>query len=62
MTGIIKFTASIAVILVAGLATLLVFDIIPPEYFSNAVRRIVLTGAIGVLTALAIAFIMRLGK
>jgi integral membrane sensor domain MASE1 len=62
MTGIIKFTASIAVLLVAGLATLLVFDIIPPDVFSNAFKKVVLTGAITVLTAVALALIMRLGK
>ena len=62
MTGIIRLTASIAVLLVAGLATLLVFDIIPPDVFSNAIKKIVLTGAIASLTAIALAFIMRFGK
>ena len=62
MTGNIRLTASIAVLLVAGLATLLVFDIIPPDVFSNAIKKIVLTGAIASLTAIALAFIMRFGK
>ena len=62
MTGIIRLTASIAVLLVPGLATLLVFDIIPPDVFSNAIKKIVLTGAIASLTAIALAFIMRFGK
>ena len=62
MTGIIKFTASIAVLLVAGLATLLVFDIIPPDVFSQGVKKTILTGAIAGLTAVALAFIMRIGK
>lgn len=62
MTGIFKFTASIAVLLVAGLATLLVFDVIPPDVFSVGVKKIVLTGAIAGLTAVALAFIMRFGK
>ncbi len=62
MTGIIKFTASIAVVLVAGLAMLLVFDVIPPDVFSVGVRKIVLTGIIVALTAGALAFIMRIGR
>ena len=62
MTGILKLTASIAVVLVAGLAALLVFDVIPPDVFSTAVKKIVLTGAIAVLTAVALTFIMRSGK
>lgn len=62
MTGIIKLTASIAVLLVAGLATLLVFDIIPPDVFSIGVKKIVLASAIAGLTAVALAFIMRFGK
>jgi protein-S-isoprenylcysteine O-methyltransferase Ste14 len=62
MTGILRLTASIAVILVAGLAVLLVFDVIPPEVFSNAVKKIVLTGAVAILTAVALIFIMRSGK
>ena len=62
MTGIIKFTASIAVLLVAGLATLLVFDVIPADVFSVGVRKIVLTGIIVGLTAVALAFIMRAGR
>lgn len=62
MTGIIKLAASIAVVVVAGLATLLVFDVIPPDVFSNAIKKILLTGTIAVLTAMALAFIMRLGK
>ena len=62
MTGIIKLTASIAVILVAGLAMLMVFDIIPPDVFSIGVKKIVLAMVIARLTAAAIAFIMRFGK
>ena len=62
MTGIFKFSASIAILLVAGLATLLVFDVIPPDVFSVAVKKIFLTGAIVGLTAVALAFIMRFGK
>ena len=62
MTGIIKLAASIAVILVAGLAMLMVFDIIPPDVFSIGVEKIVLVAVIAGLTAAAVAFIIRFGK
>ena len=62
MTGIFKFVATVAVLLVAGLATLLVFDVIPPDVFSEVVRKVVLSGAIAALTAVALVFIMRFGK
>ena len=62
MTGMIKLTASIAIVLVAGLATLLVFDIIPPDVFSAGVKKILLVAIIVGLTAGALAFITRLGK
>lgn len=62
MTGMIKLTASLAVVLVAGLATLLVFDIIPSEVFSVGVKKIVLLVVIVGLAAGAVAFIMRIGN
>lgn len=62
MTGIIKLTASIAILLVAGLATLLVFDVIPSDIFSTVVRKILLVAIIVGLTAGALAFISRLGR
>ena len=62
MTGMFKLTASIAVILVAGLATLLVFDVIPPDVFSAGVKKILLVGIIVGLASAALAFIFRLGK
>lgn len=62
MTGMIKLTAAIAVVLVAGLATLLVFDVIPPDVFSAGVKKILLVGSIFALTTVALAFIARPGK
>jgi hypothetical protein len=62
MTGMIKLTAAIAVILVAGLATLLVFEVIPAEVFSAGVKKVILVGIIFALTAGALAFIIRPGK
>jgi hypothetical protein len=62
MSGMIKLTASIAILLVAGLAMLLVFDIIPPDVFSTGVKKILLVGIIVGLTSGALAFISQLGK
>lgn len=62
MPGMIRLTASIAILLVAGLAMLLIFDIIPPDIFSNWVKKILLVGIIVGLTAGALAFISRVGK
>ena len=62
MSGMIRLTASIAILLVAGLAMLLIFDIIPPDIFSNWVKKILLVGIIVGLTAGALAFISRVGK
>ena len=62
MSGMIRLTASIAILLVAGLATLLVFDIIPPHIFSTWVKKILLLGIIVGLTAGALAFISQVGK
>jgi hypothetical protein len=62
MTGVIKLTTSIATLLVAGLATLLVFDVIPSDVFSAGVKKILLVAIIFGLTAGVLAFISRLGK
>ena len=62
MSGMIKLTASIAILLVAGLAMLLVFDIIPPDVFSTGVKKILLVGIIVGLTSGALAFISQLGN
>ncbi|MEM7431988.1 MAG: hypothetical protein AAF351_08610 [Pseudomonadota bacterium] len=62
MSGIMKSMAAIAVIFVAGLATLLVFGIIPTEIFSEALTKFLLAGVIIVLASVALGFIMRSGK
>lgn len=62
MSGMIKLTASIAILLVAGLAILLVFDIIPPDVFSTGVKKVLLVGIIVGLTSGVLAFISRLGR
>ena len=62
MTGFFKLTASVVIVLVATLAMALVFDVIPGEWFSEAVKKILLVSVIVGLTVAAVAFIMRLGK
>lgn len=62
MAGFIKLTASIVIVLVAILAMALVFDAIPGEWFSEAVKKILLASVIVGLTIAAVAFIMRIGK
>lgn len=62
LTGILKLTASITVMLIAGLAILLVFDVIPEDVFSETLQRILMLVLIVGLTIGALAVIARLGK
>lgn len=62
MAGVLKLMASIAIVAIAAVATLLVFDIIPPGVFSDVVRKVLLAGIIVALASAAIVFIVRLGK
>lgn len=58
MSGTIKLLASIAVIVVSGLAILLLFDVISITAFSDGVEKILLLVVIFGLASAAIAFIM----
>ena len=40
MSGIVRLAASIVILLVAGLATALVFDVIPPDVFGDALKKL----------------------
>lgn len=62
MSGIVRLSASIVILLVAGLATALVFDLIPPDVFSDALKKLLLTVVIAGLTIGALAFVARVGK
>lgn len=59
MSGIMKLLAAIAIVIVAGLALLLVFDVISFADFGKNVKKVVLTGAILALASAALAFIMK---
>lgn len=58
MSGIMKMLAAIAVVLVAGLALLLVFDVISLDAFGAGVKKVVLVSTIIGLASAALAFIM----
>ncbi|HUF72932.1 MAG TPA: hypothetical protein VMR74_08540 [Gammaproteobacteria bacterium] len=62
LTGIAKLTVSITVVLVAGLAILLVFEVIPEDVFSDTLQKILLLVFIVGLTISALALIARIGK
>lgn len=62
MAGVMKLMASIAIVAIATVATLLVFDVIPPGVFSDVVKKVLLAGIIIALATAAITFIVRLGK
>ena len=62
MTGVVRLAASIVILLVAGLATALVFDLISPDVFGDALKKLLLTVVIAGLTIGALAFVARVGK
>lgn len=62
MSGIIRLAVSILILLVAGLATALIFDVIPADVFGEALKKVLLTAAIAGLTIAALAFVARAGK
>ncbi len=62
MSGIIRLAASILILLVAGLATALIFDVIPADVFGEALKKILLTTAVAGLAIAALAFVARAGK
>lgn len=59
MSGIVKLLTAIAVVIVAGLALLLVFDVISFADFGANVKKVVLVGAILALASAALAFLMK---
>lgn len=58
MSGTMKLLAAIGVVIVAGLALLVVFDVITFADFGANVKKLVLISAILALAAGALAFIM----
>ena len=62
LTSTLRLTVSIAVSLVAGLAILLVFDVIPDDIFSEGVQKIGLLVIIVGLASAAVTLISKIGK
>lgn len=62
LMGSIKVIVSLTILLVAGLAVLLVFDVIPQDMFSESVQRVALLAVIVGLATAALALIARIGK
>jgi len=62
LTGIARLAVSITVMLVACLAILLVFDVIPEAVFSDTLQKVLLLAVIVGLTIGALALIARIGK
>lgn len=62
LMGSIKVIVSLTILLVAGLAVLLVFDVIPEDIFSESVQRVALLAMIVGLATAALALIARIGK
>jgi hypothetical protein len=62
LMGSIKVIVSLTILLIAGLAVLLVFDVIPEDMFSESVQRVALLAVIVGLATAALALIARIGK
>ena len=62
MAGVLRLLAMIAVLIVAALALLMIFDVIPREVFSAGLGKVVLSTLVIGLTAAAIAYLARPGK
>ena len=61
-TSTLRLTVSMAVSFIAGLAILLVFDVIPDDIFSEGVQKIGLLVIIVALASAAVTLISKIGK
>ena len=59
LVGVIKLLAASVIVLVAGLALLVVLDVIPGEIFGELTKKAVLVASIVMLASAAIALLMR---
>lgn len=59
LTGSIKVIAAFAVLILAGLASLLVLDVIPQDLFKAALGKVLLLCLIGVATVAALWILVR---
>ncbi len=62
LAGVVKLVTASVILLVAGLAVLVVLDIIPGDVFGDFAKKAVLIASIFVLASAAIALLIRRGK
>ena len=62
LVGVIKLLAASVIVLVAGLALLVVLDVIPGEMFGELAEKALLVASIVMLASAAIALLMRSKK
>jgi hypothetical protein len=62
LAGVVKLVTATLIFMVAGLAVLVVLDIIPGDVFSDFAKKAVLIASIIVLASAAIALLVRGGK
>ncbi|MGB5306171.1 MAG: hypothetical protein WBO06_09870 [Gammaproteobacteria bacterium] len=60
--GVAKLIAATVIVLIAGLAVLVLFDVIPGDVFGTFAKKALLTASILLLASAAIALLMRSGK
>ena len=59
LVGVIKLLAASVIVLVAGLALLVVLEVIPGEVFSELTQKALLIASIVMLASVAIGLLMR---
>ncbi|MDH3559687.1 MAG: hypothetical protein OEN52_01875 [Gammaproteobacteria bacterium] len=62
LAGVVRLVTASVIFMVAGLAVLMVLDIIPGDVFSEFAKKAVLIASIIVLASAAIALLVRGGK
>jgi len=62
LAGVVKLISATIIFLVAGLAMLVILDVIPVDVFGVFAKKAVLIGSIILLASAAIALLMRPGK
>ena len=59
LLGVIRLVAAIAVIVVATLAALVVFEVLPQEVLSNVATKVLLVAAIAIATIGIVTLLIR---
>jgi hypothetical protein len=62
LIGVIKLIAATLIVLVAGLALLVVLEVIPGDVFGVFAKKALLVASIVVLASTAVALLMRSGR